>query len=236
MPFRLKRFCVHDERSTMKVGTDAIALGSWAACPGATRMLDVGTGCGLIALMLAQRYPTAMVDAVEPDADSAAEASRNFAASPWPQRLQVTPGSIQQFEPGQPYDLIVCNPPFFSTGPVSPKSRRAAARHDITLTWEELIAATDRLLSATGQLCVVLPVQSEQAATEKAASGGLYVRRCCRLRGQPKSPIRRVLLQFQREPCVCRCEELTIEYKRHEYTPDWAALTAGFLLNTPDPT
>ncbi|MCR9197302.1 MAG: methyltransferase [Planctomycetaceae bacterium] len=219
----------------MKVGTDAIALGAWAQCQHPTRILDVGTGCGLIALMLAQRFGDAMVDAVEPDISSAEQARQNFADSPWSERLHCQPSDIQQFQSESPYDLVVCNPPFFQGGPISPQSARAAARHEITLTWHDLLDAATRLLSASGSLCVVLPSESEPTAIASAQAAGLFPRQCCRIRGHAQSPVRRVLLQFIRTSSACRYDELTIELRRHEYTPAWATLTAAFLLNTPDP-
>jgi len=235
-PFRFKQFRVHHDRSTMKVGTDAIALGAWAQCQQPNRILDVGTGCGLIALMLAQRFPDAIVDAVEPDAPSAEQAGQNFADSPWSRRLRCRPSDIQQFHADSPYDLMVCNPPFFHSGPISPQSARAAARHAITLTGDDLVTVATRLLSASGSLGVVLPSESEPAAIASAQAAGLFPRHCCRIRGRAQSPIRRVLLQLTRESGACRRDELTIEHRRHEYTPAWAALTADFLLKTPGPT
>jgi tRNA1Val (adenine37-N6)-methyltransferase len=155
-PFRFKAFSVQHHASTMKVGTDAVLLGAWGSMENAQRILDVGTGCGVIALIAAQRS-TARVDAIEPDEASVQEAAANFASSPWPERLTAYPASVQDWDPPYRYDHILSNPPYFSGQLRSPVPGRNKARHATDLDPETLARHCLRLLAPNGRVSLVLP-------------------------------------------------------------------------------
>ena len=156
----------------MKVGTDGVLLGAWAA--GGTRILDVGTGTGLVALMMAQRFPEARVTAIDVDEGAVEQACENVAASPFADRVEVVWSDVQSFV-GQTFDAIVCNPPYFANSLKCPDSRRTLARHSDSLTAADLAAAADRLLSSDGMLSVVLPTDVMAAFEAAVADKGFAV-------------------------------------------------------------
>jgi tRNA1Val (adenine37-N6)-methyltransferase len=158
--FRFKQFTVEQDKCAMKVGTDALLLGAWADCSHATRVLDIGTGTGVLALMLAQRAPQAHIDAIEIDAAAAEQATQNVARSPWQSRVTVYEVSLQQFAAANPlpiYDFIVSNPPFFHQSLKTPDPQRAQARHTDSLLHDVLLHNTAQLLLPNGSCCFVLP-------------------------------------------------------------------------------
>jgi tRNA1Val (adenine37-N6)-methyltransferase len=231
-PFRFKQFTVHQEHAAMKVGTDGVLLGGWCSVDGARRMLDIGTGTGLIALMLAQRNTEAVVDAVELDAGACADARFNFQASPFVTRLRLAEGDIATLplEPG--YDLIVSNPPFFEEAFLSPELGRTMARHAVSLSRQVLFGRAAQLLADHGRLAVVVPASSELAVLESVRQAGLLLQRVCFVRPLPASPIRRYLLEFGRQPAAAvEHSELVIESgERHQYSDAFKALLRDFYL------
>lgn len=189
MPFRFKQFSVNDDKSTMKVGTDAVLLGAWADVGEAKSILDIGTGCGVIALMLAQRSG-AHVTAIDIDKNSAEQAEENFKASPW--SIEVFNTSLQDFEKGT-YDLIVSNPPFFSNSFLPPKVERKNARHTETLTFDDLMKSVKRLLNPGGRFAVVIPADN----AELMNAANLYGFYCNRKTSvYPRAKLERYLLEF----------------------------------------
>ena len=171
--FRFKQFAVRQDRCPMKVGTDGVLLGAWAEVrPGDRRMLDVGTGTGLIALMLAQRS-AAWITAVDIDVECATQAAENFAASPWADRLDAVSVAVQRYDPVEKFDLIVSNPPYYVDSLLSPDEGRNTARHAAGLPFGELAAAVVRLLSPGGRFALVLP-PVEMAALSCSLDGGLF--------------------------------------------------------------
>lgn len=171
--FRFKQFTVYHDRCAMKVGTDGCLLGAWTPLPPTTtsplHVLDVGTGSGLIALMLAQRLPNAVIDAIDIDSGAIEQATYNFAQSPWPNRLRAHLCSLQEWHSlltpspqwnGQ-YDLIVSNPPYFVNSLPNPNQQRNMARHTDTLSYAELFSCCTQLLSPTGIFSIILPASAE---------------------------------------------------------------------------
>ena len=251
--FRFKQFTVEQSNSEMKVGFDGILLGAWAHTRRCQRILDIGTGTGLVALMLAQRTQTpphpknagqaAIVDAIEIDELAAEEAARNFQNSPWHHRLKVEATSLQEFAATGPakYDLIVCNPPFYSSHVASGNARRQLARQDVSLDFSTLCALSVRLLKGTGCLAVIVPKDRESAIHQSASDAGLLCRRQLRVRSLPHKPPHRILLQYERadrptemgiSPLEGHCElqDLTIEERHHEYTAAFKRLAKDFYL------
>lgn len=238
----------------MKVGTDGVLLGAWVSLTNREkRILDIGTGTGVIALMLAQRTEgyRPSVDAVEVEPEAAGEAFVNFERSPWADRLRVIPGSIQPYakasSPGM-YDLIVSNPPYFQAGldfrrgkgwDVSPSAtvptpERIAARHAEMLPYEELIAAVAYLLEPTqGRFAAIFPVSEFGIFVAAAEKAGLYVHRKLEVKGTPQKGVKRVAAEFSLNKPVGEMvrQDLYIERgKPQEYSEEYMALTREFYL------
>ncbi len=218
----------------MKVGTDGVLLGAWAAVrPADRRVLDIGTGTGVIALMMAQRAPEAHVSGI--DVIDVAEARENAEASPWGPRLTFEQCAVQSFEAPAPFDLILSNPPFFTESLTCPDDGRTIARHAVTLSHEALCTAVLRLLAPNGHFAVILPV-SEAERWFAICNGRLRLLRRTDVRTTPHRASKRLLLEFEpatasAEPTPPVCDELVIGTGEHErYTPEYRALTGDFYL------
>ncbi|MBK7410644.1 MAG: methyltransferase [Saprospirales bacterium] len=232
--FRFQQFTILQDRCLMKVGTDGVLLGAWTPVEGAKTILDIGTGTGLIALMLAQRAPGALIHAVELDAPSAEQAAENAIASPWGDRVSVIPQGIQEFalHATTRYDLIVSNPPFFYGGLKSPRAERNRVRHAETLTFGELLKTVAHLLAPTGRFCVILPQAEGTAFQQIALSFGLFHTRIREVCGRSGKPVERLLLQFERESRPVLREPLLSIYDETPgiWTEAFNALTGGYYL------
>ncbi len=232
--FRFKKFSVNQQRSAMKVGVDGVLLGAWADVSHQPQtVLDIGTGTGLVALMLAQRCDAVQIDALEIDADAFEEAVENFEQSPWNDRLFCFHASLDDFMDeleDETYDLIVCNPPYFSANVPAPDPKRQLARQSDSLPFEDLLEASGILLSEDGILCVVIPHADEARFCELAAAEDLFVNRVLRVKGTAESPVKRSLLSLSRVQTQMLVQEMVIEKARHEYIEDYKALTRDFYL------
>ena len=239
--FRFKQFTVWHDRCAMKVGTDGVLLG---ARPGGMSggspqtILDIGTGSGLVALMLAQRFPEAQVTGIDSDAEAAAQARENFAVSPWPQRLRAAHISLQEFCRGtaataaaRRFDLVVSNPPFYDTTLTSPDPLRTAARHTGSLTHEELLLLSAGLLSDTGVFSLIVPSESEKSILRLADRSRLHLHRLTRVYSKPSSRPRRILASFGRQPVPSPMEDtLTLTGTDGTRSPEHIRLTRDFYL------
>ena len=216
----------------MKVGTDGVLLGAWAGVrPSDRRMLDIGTGTGLIALMLAQRSPEAFVTGV--DIDDVSQARENADASPWGGRVAFERCPVQEFAAPEPFDLIVSNPPFFVDSLTCPDEGRTAVRHAVHLPYDELRDAVLRLLAPAGRFAVILPT-AEAARFLAVCAGRLALVRRTDVRTTPRRPAKRALMEFVRAEDaapVPETSELVVGTGEHEcYTPEYRALTRDFYL------
>lgn len=232
--FRFKQFAVRHRDSAMKVGVDAVLVGSWADVNGVHAALDVGTGCGVIALAVAQRAPQAFVSAVEIDEPSAKEAGENFAASPWSGRLRVVCADFRvMLGANERYDLIVSNPPFFDSGVDSVLSSRMAARHVGCLSPAELLRSGADHLTDSGRIALICTAAQKDVIALAAAGCGLHLRRMTMVRGAADKPTKRVLAEYCRDapdaPVVVG--ELVIEAAPGIYTEQYRRLTADFYLD-----
>ena len=208
MSFRFKQFYIEDSKCAMKVGTDGVLLGCW--CPTSHlrlddlrfTILDIGTGSGLIALMLAQRCPNAHIDAIDIDEAAVEQARENFEAYPHPLpkgrgELHAYVSRLQEWQ-GGPYDLIVSNPPYFQNSLKNPNKGRQTARHTDTLSYEELIKHSVRLLAPNGQLALILPAETEEEIIRIAASHGFTLTHITRVFSKANKPVRRVMMAFEK--------------------------------------
>ncbi|MEQ1745870.1 MAG: methyltransferase [Saprospiraceae bacterium] len=234
-PFRFKRFLVEQHAGVFPVGTDGVLLGAWAEIGGATRVLDIGTGTGLVALMLAQRLeatPSASISALDILPEACACARRNFACSPWADQLELIEQSVQAFAATaqRQYDLIVSNPPFFSGTTVSPDEHRRFSRNAVALGSSVLLESVLRLLAPGGRFCAILPISEGQRFVENAALAGLYCTRLTHVRSRPEKPVERLLLQLERDPYRFERTELAIQAAGDERSAAFRALTGAFYL------
>lgn len=172
--FQFKQFRVEQNRCGMKVCTDACIQGAYTSAAEAKRILDIGCGTGLLALMLAQRHPEARIDAVEIEANAFAQAGENISASPWTERIKIHHLPIQSFSPQDPYELIVANPPFYPDHLRSPDQQRRQAHHNDSLSFQDLAEACKRLLAPEGICSILLPPRQSVEFSEIAAHEGLY--------------------------------------------------------------
>jgi tRNA1Val (adenine37-N6)-methyltransferase len=236
--FHFKKFSLDQSGAAHPVGTDGVLLGAWVELGAAGSVLDIGTGTGLVALMLAQRSAGAAAPpgiwAIDLHPASAECARRNAAASPWAGRLQVACCAVQDFVPSQSPDgfgLIVSNPPFFSETTKSPDALRNLGRHTDSLPFSDLLASVLRLLAPGGLFAVVLPYEAGRRLCEMAVPMGLYPTRELLVRGRPARPVERLLLQFERQPLGFRRETLAIYTENGGgYSEEYRALTADFYL------
>ena len=230
-PFRFKEFTVHQDRCAMKVGTDGVLLGAWAPVNHPERILDIGAGTGLIALMIAQRCKAPAIDAIEIDPEAFEQCVENFERSPWGDRLFCFHGDIQELaeEADAPYDLITCNPPFFETTPGAVDAR-ARARQQHSLDYTTLIACAEALMSEQGTLALVAPAVDQSVLMAHAVAFSLFPSKITEVWGHPESGPKRVLLCFERTPKEPSMDRLIIETARHQYTEEYTALTRDFYL------
>jgi tRNA1Val (adenine37-N6)-methyltransferase len=232
--FQFKQFAVNQDQCAMKIGTDGVLLGAWA--PIDTRpnsILDIGTGTGIIALMLAQRCDAQQIDALEIDENAYEQAVDNFESSPWSDRLFCFHAGLDEFveEPEDEYDLIVSNPPFYVEDYRSENHQRDLARFQEAMPFEDLVEAASLLLSENGVFAVIIPFKEEENFLELAKEYELFPIKITRVKGTHETQIVRSLLAFRRyELAVLTADELVIEINRHEYTDDYIALTKDFYL------
>ena len=213
----------------MKVGTDGVLLGAWAACDGAKRILDIGTGTGLIALMLAQRNAEAQIYAVEIDETATRRARANFDISPWAERLEVEQTAVQHYSPSEKFDLIISNPPYFVDSLQCPDAKRTTARHMQDLTFEELDRAVCRLLAEDGKFALILPVNEFEKYLSLTQ---LHLVRRCDVHPTTGAAVKRVMAEFAKsKTATLALENITIEQERRgDYTDEYRALTKEFYL------
>ena len=212
----------------MKVGTDGLLLGAWAQ--GGKHVLDIGTGTGLIALMMAQRFPDAHVDAIDIDADAASQAEDNARRSPFADRVAVRCVSLQEYVAEREYESIVCNPPFFTQSLQSPDSKRTLARHSVALPFDDLFRHARRLMSDDGVLSIVVPSDALSQIETAAVMNNLFLVRRCFVRTTRKKPARRLLLSFSQKPSPFHDEEGVIQEAVNEPSEWYRNLNCDFLL------
>ena len=229
--FHFKQFSISHEKSSMKIGTDAILLGCFAEVSGGTlsnvemSALEIGCGCGVISLMLAQRFTELKITAIDIHKPSVDEAFWNFQNSRWRDRLDVKHQSLQEFSEicFEKFDAIICNPPFFSKSLESPVEARNNARHTITLTYDDLVLYSEKLLTSQGKFSVIIPTLELANFQKSILQSKLHIHEVLHLLGANREQSKRVILQCGFE------NKLSVE-KSYNYFENYAELTKDFLL------
>jgi len=234
-PFRFKQFTISQEHAPMKVGTDGVLLGAWCPCASAKTVLDIGTGTGLIALMVAQRNPAAIIHTIEPNAEAFQDARLNFSNSSWSDRIHLSPLSLEDYEPTNSFDLIICNPPFFQNSLRNPSAGRSEARHNLTFSPADLVHAS-QWLQPGGFLSGIYPPDVFENFHQLALRSGLTLSGKMEVKPTPEKQVKRVLFAYTKtdnpSPAIqITSETLIIESRgRHQYSDGYLDLTGEFYL------
>ena len=228
--FRFKKFAIAQDKCAMKVGTDGTLLGAWTKAENPHQILDIGTGTGLIAIMMAQRFENAQVKAIELDIDASKQAAENFQNSPWSNRLFLEHISLQEFHHKPSFDLIVSNPPYFENNLKGSNKQRTLARHTDKLSFESLIACSAKLLRESGSLAIILPSESKSNVEKIAKNHQLHLNRLCWVKGTEKTAIKRAVLQFSFQEYDLEENMIVVEKERHVYTDEYTQLCKNFYM------
>jgi len=230
--FRFKQFTIHQDQCAMKVCTDACLFGALAAAHVQTGIncLDIGTGTGLLSLMLAQKHATVTIDAVEIDTDAAIQAKENVAASPWADRIHVFNEDIVHFDTGKRYDCIISNPPFFEDDLLSPDMAKNNAKHHASLTLTRLLLVVDKQLATGGYFAVLLPYHRLDHFIAEALKLGLHLHQQVSVKHTPGHPYFRGILFFSRDKMDPKKSEITIMEAGNRYSIEFTALLKEYYL------
>lgn len=231
--FQFKQFTIRHDKCAMKVGTDGVLLGAWAGIESCNRILDIGTGTGLIAMMLAQRSK-AVIDAIDIDAEACLQAQENAESSPFAERIKIRHSALSDFAQTDTglYDLIVSNPPYFVDSLKCPDQKRNTARHTDTLTLEDLLQDSRKLLAPQGRIALILPYDLKKRLADCIRTQNLFLSKETSVIPVPGAEPKRLLAELTAEPPVFPTfsSQLTIEIARHQYTDEYVSLTKDFYL------
>lgn len=236
--FHFKQFTIEQDRCAMKVGTDGVLLGAWVKVNGANRILDIGTGTGLIALMLAQKS-NAIIDAIDIDKDAFEQAKKNTANSKWKERINIFHTSLQEFSGSSKnkYDLIVSNPPFFEGTYKAGTEARNIARHtDETLSFDDLITGVKNLLKPGGRFCVILPFKEGNDFIEKAFLNNLFIQKLTRVKTKSEKQEKRLMFEFGFEKTNAVEDDIVIQEADLSFTQEYIELTKAYYPGLKNPS
>ncbi len=230
--FQFKQFTIRQDKCAMKVGTDGTILGAWAQAPeGKCRILDIGTGTGLIALMMAQRFPMASVVGVDIDSGAICQACENVSNSPFKNRISIIHEDISKFEVDEGFDAIVSNPPFFVDSLTCPDVQRTKARHTTSLTYNQLMHSASKLLKDNGRMSIIIPVDYQKYLESEAYLEGFFVSRVCNIHTTPRKKPKRCLIEFTKTPVIQKDISDEVLEEVHSKKSKWySQLTADFYL------
>lgn len=231
--FQFKEFKILQDGAAMKVGTDGVLLGAWAEIREAKNILDIGTGSGLIALMLAQRSNIkTQIDAVEIDEDAFVQAKENINASPWKQKISIYNSSFQSFSLNvkHKYELIVSNPPYFTDAFKATGDARNTARHTDSLSFNDLLIGVKEVISPNGRLAIVLPVTEGEVFINQAIDKYFFMNKKIFIKPTPTKLAKRLLLEFSMGNSALETNELIVELSRHNYSDEYKRLCKDFYL------
>lgn len=233
-PFHFKQFTIRQDRCAMKIGTDGVLLGAWTPVDDTiTSILDIGAGTGIIALMLTQRTGAELIDALEIDDDAYEQAVENFENSPWGDRLFCYHAAFDEFVEEmqeEKYDLIVSNPPYFTSPTSEDATNREIARFQEALPFTELLSGVTDLLSERGTFSVIIPKEEEERFLIIAREVNLFPNMITRVKGTENSSVKRSLLQLSFTETTIDEKELFIEVSRHKYTGEYKEMVKEFYL------
>lgn len=228
-PFRFKQFEIHQSRSAMRVGTDAVLFAAWVGVEGAKHILDVGTGSGVIALILAQRNTEAFIEAIEIDAGSIEDAAQNFESSIWKEKLKLHHGDFLKITSVEKFDLIVSNPPYFSQSLRATNPSRNAARHDDSLPAELFMQKAGTLLMKDGRVALIFPATQLERWVESAAAAGMKPTRVCHVFTLAHKDSSRVMVEFSATSAAePKMESILIEKSPGEFSEAYKKMTSAF--------
>lgn len=228
--FRFKQFEVEQRDCAMRINTDGVMLGAIVQHSNPLHILDIGTGTGVIAMMLAQRFPGAMVDAVEIDKPATLRARQNFSASPFADRLRAVHASMEVYDTSKKYDLIISNPPFFVNDLKNPESRKSVARHADENFFEALVLKAEMLLSAEGLLWLILPVKQADFVIDKARVQNMVLLKEISICSDISKPVIRKIICLGRGPAPLKQERFYIYEAEGVYTDAYKHLLKDFFL------
>jgi tRNA1Val (adenine37-N6)-methyltransferase len=228
--FQFQQFRIHQDRCAMKISTDAVLLGALAEADSPKSILDIGTGTGVIALMLAQRFAEATIFAVEVDEDAANQAAENFKASPFEKRLQIENLRFQDFQEEIQFDLIVSNPPYFPDHLKSKDAKRNQALHTDALSFEDLLQKSVKLLKKDGHIWIILPPRQMEDFVELAQAVGLLPQKRILVRDTASKPILREILAFSFKKREQSVQEIILKNENGSFSDGYSSLISGFLL------
>jgi tRNA1Val (adenine37-N6)-methyltransferase len=232
--FHFKKFSIDDSTAAMKIGTDSVLLGAWVACENETRILDIGTGSGILALMMAQRNRNVPVDAVELDSDASALAKENIDLSPWSSQIQIYNISFQDFysERLNKYSMVICNPPFFTGSMKANGKARTLARHNDTLPVSDLLRITSEILTENGRASFIIPTDAYKNWIHIAGKQFLFPTNLTSVKSSQFHKPHRMMVTFSRcEMPVAQKSEISIYRSRSIYSEEYKDLTKDFYLN-----
>jgi len=232
-PFQFKEFTIVQDYAAMKVGTDSVLLGAWVKHLNPKKILDIGCGTALLTLMMAQRFPDALISGIEIDPQALIDARNNVKQSPWGDRIDLIEGSIFESTIPQLFDLIISNPPFFSMDTPSPIENRALARSGSgSLLNDWIIEAKNKMLPS-GRFAIILPLSQKALLEQLAKHNGLFIHRLCFIKPNRSKDAHRFMVEMKLNHCdQLISESITIEKDvRHEYTDEYIKLTRSFYLN-----
>lgn len=231
--FHFKKFSINDSKAAMKIGTDAVLLGAWTPCGGETRILDIGTGSGILALMMAQRNSNAEIDAVEIDSDAASLAKGNVDHSPWCDRIQIFNSSLQDFSSGNRclYSLIISNPPFFTDSLKAPDKARNLARHNDSLPVKELLECSSEMLTKNGKASFIITADAYKNWKNEASKQQLFPEYVTWVKSSAANKPHRAMVVFSHKNQITFTENELIIYSMEKiHSPEYRKLTSDFYL------
>jgi tRNA1Val (adenine37-N6)-methyltransferase len=228
--FQFKQFLIEQDKCSFKVGTDSVLLGAWANVENATHIIDIGTGSGILSLMVAQRC-NATITAIESDEISYAQALENFKKSPWNNRITAVKSKLQDYIPEQFYDNAIANPPYFDKAYLSDDQRKNEARHTESLNLSNIFSFCNAYMLAKATVHLVLPIEQLAKCIAEAEKHNFYLSRLCEVISMPGKNPKRHLLSFTRNnKSKVEYSNLTIEKSRNVYTDEYLELCKDYYV------